>query len=515
MEISIKKSKSSRILGYIPVLFLLSFIWFILVCTLFCRAEYCSYKYYDNPAWGNQDTFSLIIDTTLLFVLVILIYKMGSWLDRFSRRQVLFIIVYLLVLTQLLFIFYFPAKQFADQDIVNNIAYEIIEGNFTAFQKKGYLYQYPNNIGITLFLSVIYRLFPETLIVPKLLNVAFSTVTALLVFRIYEEIFSPKKTNNYALLIFSGFFPPMIMLNNLVYNDIYATTLFLGYVFYAIKFIKTKNSNYLVLAGILLIMGNFLRQVGAVFLLAILAYFIIRRVSLLKSLAFFGIVLILFRMPMFLMNNYLIKTEKITEIIGTNSIPIDMWIHMGMNEEKFGYWDDSHSLDIYSNQGKYDKEKSRQMYRLLISKKLKEKGLSNLAKVYIKKNIWLWTEGTYQAEYYGVGSWGHLYSTVATEKLDSSVLFRDSIRWILHVINTLMFGLIFIGLFESIRKKALYPLLLPAIIVIGFIGFYTVWEIKPRYIYPIYPYLIIMAYHGLSAIKNNIMTLIKLSTKND
>ncbi len=509
MKNSTKNSKSIKILEYIPVLFLLSFIWFILVCTLFCRAEYCSYKYYDNPAWVSQDTFFLIINTIFYLVIVILIYMMSRWLDRFERRKVLFTIIYLSVLTQLLFIFYFPAKQFADQDIVNNISYEIAEGNYNAFQKKGYLYQYPNNIGITLFLSVIYRLFPKTLIIPKLLNVAFSTITALLIFRIYEEIFLPKKTNNYALLIFSGFFTPMIMLNNLVYNDTYATTLFLGCVYYAIRFVKTKNSYYLVLTGILLTMGNSLRQVGAVFLLAILAYFIIKRVSLLKSLAFFGIVLILFRVPMFFMNNYLIKTGKITEPIGTNSIPIDMWIHMGMNDEKFGYWDDSYSLNIYFNQGKYDKEKSRQIYRLLISKKLKEKGLSNLAKVYMKKNIWLWTEGTYQAEYYGVGSWGHLYSTVATDRLDNSVLFRDSIRWTLHVINTLMFSLIFIGLLNCIIKKVSYPLLLPAIVIIGFIGFYTVWEIKPRYIYPIYPYLILMAYQGLCVLTDNIMPAIK------
>ncbi len=116
---------------------------------------------------------------------------------------------------------------------------------------------------------------------------------------------------------------------------------------------------------------------------------------------------------------------------------------------------------------------------------------------------------TYQSEYYGVGSWGHLYPTIATNKYDNSVLFRDSIRWVLHVLNILMFSLIFIGLLDSVKKKASYRLLLPAIIIIGFIGFYTVWEIKPRYIYPIYPYLILMAYQGLGVLTDNIMSAIK------
>lgn len=509
----INNSKSIGVFGFAPLFFLLSFIWFILICSLFCRAEYCSYKYLDNPAWAEQNTIFLILSSGLFLAVAVLIYMFSRHLDNFKRTHVLFTIIYLSVLAQLLFILYFPAKQFADQDIVNRIAYEIIDNNYNAFQERGYLYQYPNNIGIAFLLSVIYRIFPQALMVPKLLNIVFSTVTSFLIFRIYEEAFPQKNTNDFALIFFSSFFPPMIMLNNLVYNDIYATTLFLGSIFNAMRFVKTENKKYLVLTGALLTLGNFLRQVGAVFLLAIIVYFVITRVPLLKSLAFFGIVLVLFRMPMFLVNNYLIETEKIPEPIGTNSIPIDMWIHMGMNDEKFGYWDDSYSLNIYSNQGKYEKEKSRQIYRMLINKKLEEKGLSNLAKVYIKKNIWLWTEGTYQAEYYGVGSWGHLYSTIATDKLDNSVLFRDSIRWTLHVINILMLSLIFIGLLECIIKKVPYLLLLPAIVVIGFIGFYTVWEIKPRYIYPIYPYMILMAYQGLSTLMDILATRIRFLSR--
>ena len=500
MDNEINNRRNNGIIEFIPVFFLLSFIWFILVCSLFCRAEYCSYKYYDNPAWVVQDTVLLILCSLLLFIAVVLIYMISKMLDKYSKYEVLFTIIYLSVMTQLMFIVYFPAKQFADQDIVNRIAHDIINGNFEAFEDKGYLYQYPNNIGITLFLSVIYRILPQTLVGPKLLNIAFSTFTSVLIYRIYQEVFPHRGTNDFALLIFSCFFPPMIMLNNLVYNDIYATALFLGSVLYALKFARTKNLRYLIPTAVLLTLGNFLRPLGAVFLLAIFIYFLIKKISILKSLAFFGIVLFLFRVPLFLTDNYLINTGKISTPIGKNSIPIAMWIHMGMNDEKFGYWDDSYSLSIYTNQADYNKEKSRQIYKMLINKKLEEKGLINLVKVYLKKNIWLWTEGTYQAEYYGVGSFGHLYPTIATVTLDSSVYFRDSIRWTLHVINTLILSLIFIGLIKSIGKKTPYRLLLPAIVIMGFIGFYTLWEIKPRYIYPIYPYLILMAYHGLSII---------------
>lgn len=496
------------VFGNIPVYILLSFVWFILITSLLCRAEYCNYRYYDKPAWVHQDSILLLISVLSTVLTLAWVSILSKRLNKCNSRRVLFIIINLSVIVQLIFLLLFPTRQFADQGIVNQISLDIIKGDFEAFKKGGYLYQYPNNVGITLFLSLIYRIFPQSLLVPKLLNVVFSTVTSYLIFKIFNEA-HPEKENQHGILIFSCFFPPMILLNNLVYNDIIATTLFAAAIYYVFRFANSRKWYLLVIAGVLLSIGNFLRQVGIVLLLAISIYLIIIRIPIIKSIAFLVVVLILCKLPVFFINTYLLENEKITEPLGNNSIPIHMWIHMGMNEEKIGYWDDSYSWGIYNNQCQSNKQESIQVYRQLINEKLREMGINNLAKVYLEKNLWLWTEGTYQAEYYGIGAWGHLYSTPATIKYDSSVQFRDSIRWLLHVINILMLGLIFIGLMYSVYKKSHYPLLLPVIILLGFIGFYTIWEIKPRYLYPIYPYLILMAYNGLITFINFLATKIK------
>jgi len=34
------------------------------------------------------------------------------------------------------------------------------------------------------------------------------------------------------------------------------------------------------------------------------------------------------------------------------------------------------------------------------------------------------------------------------------------------------------------------------LVILGFIGFYILWEIKSRYIYPVYPLLIVLSYMG-------------------
>ncbi len=511
MDTGRKKSNILKVLGKIPVCLLIPFMILILAISLIWRAEFCGYRYGDKPAWVRENIPFLILTIVLLLVAAILVYWLSKRLDRLSRKQVVWILLYLSAMVQVLVILYLPAKQFADQDIVNFISLQVIEGNFVHFQRLGYLYRYPNNIGITLLLSAIYNIFPDTILVPKLLNIIFSSITTYLIFRIYEETCPAKKDKGYGILLFSGFFLPMLLLNNLIYNDLIATTLFTGLVHHAIRYIKTKKSWHLVMIGILTITGNFLRQVGVIFLIAVTLYFILNKIKVIKALAFFGIVLILCRLPLTLVNGYLMNTGKITEPIGQNSIPIHMWINIGMNANKIGYWDDSKSYNVYIKQGEWNKAKSVALYTEMIKKNIEKRGAIGILKTYVKKNIWLWTEGTYQAEYYGIGSWGYLYPTFVTELISTNRPIRDYTRWLLHTTNLLMLGLSVIGLSRSIIKKYEYPLILPAIVLLGFIGFYTLWEIKPRYIYLIYPYLILMSYHGLAILSDKLAQLFKRS----
>lgn len=501
-----KTGRLPDILYGIPVLLLIPFLIGVLAVSLFKRAEFCGYRFGDNPVWTQQNTILLIPTVAVMFGAFLLIRRVAVRLGRSGRSGAVRLVLYISFLVQMFFILFLPAKQFADQNAVNQIALDMINGKFTAFRKGGYLYQYPNNIGITLLLSLIYRVFPDTMLVPKLLNVAFSTLTTYLVFRIYEETHQ-EKDGRYGILIIAGFFPPMIMLNNLVYNDIIAAALFAGAVLETILHVKDRKWRHMALAGIYTVTGNFLRQVGIILIIAAALYLIACRTDAIKALSYFLIVFMFCKFPIALVNHVLLSTGKITEPIGMNSIPIHMWINMGMNEKKFGYWDNSQSLNIYLRQGGWDKEKSAEIYTSMIMDTIRDKGIPRIARIYLKKNAWLWSEGTYQAEYYGIGSWGYIYPTPLTRLMQDDWVARDCVRWGLHSMNYLLLALSCAGLTSSIRSKTRYQLILPAIVLIGFIGFYTIWEIKPRYIYLTYPYLILMAYHGLEYISGMISRL--------
>ena len=140
-----------------PVVFLILFMSSILSVSLFKRAVYCGYKHGDNPVWIRQNTLLLIITVGLLFCISIAIYKLGTRMNHMERRFAAGNILYLSLAVQVLYILLLPGtvcrSEYCQQDSPG-----FDDGNFSAFQGS-YLYQYPNNIGITPN-ALFYRLSP-------------------------------------------------------------------------------------------------------------------------------------------------------------------------------------------------------------------------------------------------------------------------------------------------------------------------------------------------------------------
>jgi len=486
------------VVSRIPLVILTVFLACILTASMFWRAEYCSYRHGDSPAWISQNVLLLLVTAGVIFCVSLGIYGLCSELNHRSKNLAAGNILYLSFAVQVLYVILIPTEQFADQKTVNVIAQEVINGKFGAFRRGGYLYQYPNNIGIVLMLSLVYRLFPRSMLVPKILNAVFSTITSYLVIRIYEESDPARRNRSLSILVYSGFFLPVILLNNLVYNDIYATTLFTAAVYYAVRFSRSQRWKHLLLCGLFIAAGDFVRKLGVIFLIAVTLFLFIQGTKPGKIFAFMGMTILLFRLPLICVNGWLLGNGIITEPVGMNSVPIHMWIHMGMNDKKFGYWDDGYSYGIYLREGRQNKAQSAQIYYGLIRNRLRGNNLIKTLGVYVTKNFWLWTEGTYQAEYYGIGNWGYLYPTFFSGLLADSQETRDVLRWIMHADNFLILLVSLYGLVTALRDKKYFTVILPSIIILGFIGFYTLWEIKPRYIYPAYPYLMLLFNYGMN-----------------
>lgn len=87
------------------------------------------------------------------------------------------------------------------------------------------------------------------------------------------------------------------------------------------------------------------------------------------------------------------------------------------------------------------------------------------------------------------------YTNAATDLFKADSNYRSGMLWLLYVLNFLMYVFILVRLIGGIRAKRFEETSL-ILVVLGFIGFYLLWEIKSRYIYPVYPLLIVLSYMG-------------------
>lgn len=90
---------------------------------------------------------------------------------------------------------------------------------------------------------------------------------------------------------------------------------------------------------------------------------------------------------------------------------------------------------------------------------------------------------------------GYSYDIYVLNLFKGDLKYRSGIFWILYVMNFLMYCFIFIRLINGVKFKKFEEVFL-ILVILGFIGFYILWEIKFRYIYLVYLLLIVLLYMG-------------------
>lgn len=492
-------------------LILIFFIGLFIGSSFFIRAEYNSFLYGDNPVLQKQNTGIFILLIVLLILSSIVLYGISLKLNKYSKGTVISITLLFSFAIQIAIIFAFTKLPTADSQTVLSLALNMLYNNdYSSFQTGGYLYMFPFNFSTVLYLKTLLFIFPDNYLVIKIFNILFTLITTLMIYLIYKEVNYKSKENDYGVLIFAATYIPSLFMSNYIYNDIIGTVFLTSAMYFLIKFVKEQSINYVIISSILLLIGNYFRSIGVIVLIASIIYILlsIKKIGIKKVMTSFCVLALLFNIPSWTQNAVLQATNIVSEPVNENSAPIYMWLHMGINKEKFGFWDNRQSYNIYQVQGDYNKEKSTELFKKEIEDKLSSSTFSDLMQMYYKKIVWTWTEGTYQIETYGIGNGssnlkqkmggiesGYSYTTFATDLFKGNSKYRSGLLWIAYVMNFLMYCFIFIRLISGIKSKRFDEVFL-ILVILGFIGFYILWEIKSRYIYPVYPLLIILSYMG-------------------
>ena len=465
---------------------------------------------------GLTQDYILNIIFSIMFVLLFGVFITGLFffltkIKRNKTKHFFIVIAVLSVILQIMLVLFIPAGLHTDMLTVFDNAKNFLNGNFSAFNVGNYLSRYPNNIGYTLFVSGILSFFKNSILIVRLVNVIFTTLTMFYTYLLFIKMFPRFKEYSLSVYAIAFLFVPAILMNNLFYGDISSISFCVIGVYYAMRYVETSKYRYLLLSSLLIMLGNFMRGSGVIFLGAIIVYFIFQFIlsdtkPFIKLKGFVSIVVLIafFCLPVQVFDFVGLQTGIIKEPIYTHSIPIVSWVEMGIpGNGSLGRWNNDNNK-IVKETG-YDKNKATDLIFAKLSDKLVEKGPIQSVVDYYDKMMYLWSDGSFEAEFYGMPTgkasknFKYLYQTPISKYINQNQDFTLILQWIFKY--SYLWLLIFASaylIFTIKRKK--FEFEIGVYLIGGFILFYLFWEIKIRYIFGVYPFLLIIALAGLSEV---------------
>lgn len=447
-------------------IFMLVFFSIILLLSLFIKSIYiCDIDTatFTNNTW--RDLFFI-----LLFIAFIIIFF--TFIDLVNKiPAIISIFIYLLI--GLLFIYLVPLKTFSDMEQIYSASIAVAHGNFDYFINNSYFSACPNNLFITLFYGLFLFIFSDSIITIKLLNIFL--IIGIVFFS--EKILQRICKNNYqnAFYIWALSCIPTFFYINHIYTDI-------PFIFFTLLciWLYYNNPNNILICCFILAMVYQLRPQALFYTIAICIHYVFNYFNR-KKILITAFSLILSFIIILSFNNIFVPI-----FIGSNpqnTLPVWSYIYMAFNEEEFGFQDQSHSPERNFED---------------VKERITELGPLRTSKIIIKKTFWIWSEGTYQSSRYAFGpepvspNDKYAYNTIITEHMSDS---SQICRILLDAMMRAQYLVIFIFTLPMFLPKNSCKYSLFNLLFLANIIFYIFWEIKSRYILPLYPLHLIFIFY--------------------
>ncbi len=474
-------------LGICSVLFIIS---------LFVKASY------------NMDDFpyfkwNLGIDIVALLICMIIyifLFMKSFWIEEHIQYWQLFIFFGMLAV---LFVFFVPIQTISDPRYVAEGSLWLAKGDINSVMKSEYLQVIAKNIKVSLFYALFDIFLPKNILSLRIINIILYLLVAYYTSKIYYNFF---KKNSKVVFIIVASMLSLLFFCNQIYFDL--PVLFMctvGTYFYT----KKRTAINILLAGIFIGIGASIRVLSFIFAVAIMIDYIftIKKEFLNNKirniLVFLMFVIVVFGIPKItdIGVDYFLRVENAPN----ESIWGLFW--MGINEEEFGMM---HNEIAYMNPGNFEG-----FYNLLFSRTMEQN-----IRLFGKKIIWTWTQGTYQMQRYGFGYNKEievdkfLYSTPLTKyflndgQIPLKVLICLCRAQYLAIYFYMIVGLKGISVDKIKHYRMLVYMMFGTFLVLIF------YEMKSRYILHCLPAMILLAMIGLEQI-NSKMGDRKISYRKD
>lgn len=461
--------------------------------------------YYDAPFMKNV----LFMGCFLLIAITISILYQKIWKPKWNTFICVFFTIGLFLVCMS---FLFDGSGFSsggDPLFISKSAAGIVKGDYSSFEKGGYLQIYPHQKGLALFGELNYRLFgignDTPLYVLQAIGVCFLYVVGyFFIKKIMEE-----KDRIWYLVLFP-ICTPFIISTCFIYGECIAAAFCLLAILSIMNF--EKNKIWILVGCLSTCLALLCRSNSLIIFIAILIIAFLYSCKT-KQKKVFLIALLFLCVSLFGKKIVSLQYEMRTGIEEEKGMPTNGWLLMGASEGVSGNgWYNYLPIEILGDQG-YDGEKAEEVFAPLLRERIGEffEHPKYAYDFYKKKILSQWNEATIESLLVLRFSIKDNTFSKTKEKLLFYENYEPFIQYMEFYQTVIYFGGICyaISIFVNRKNKYSLYLILPMVIFIGCFLFQIIWEAKSRYILFYMPFVIMGASIGYADFMKFVNRLIR------
>ena len=404
---------------------------------------------------------------------------------------------------------------YGDQAYICQAAADFAKGIYDCMNPGGYIGMYPHQVGITLLLEMIFRVFGiGNYRVFQYVNVCFLVLIIFGGYQIIKCLFKKEECQLYYVILMMLCLPVLVLYVPYVYGEMGSIAMILLASWKLIEFFQKiqqeeKSINRdLVCMLIFSILAVLLRKNSLIFVIAEVIVLVFVGAAQKKSKIFLttaALVLLVFISQM--------ATEKFYELrsgieLG-KGVPSASHIAMGMQDGWPGPgWYNNYGKEVYQ-QANYDSEVAAEMAKANLNERLFHLKANKPAAVEFIKNKLKsqWNEPTYEAFWMNHSFDERISNTELVENVFDGSINRALMK-LMNFAQLAVYGLFTFAMLALLIQKRNMLVCLPAITILGGFLFSIIWEAKSRYVLPYYVLMMIYAAYGIYCMHQMIERLI-------
>lgn len=439
--------------------------------------------------------FGISLIPILLYVAAVaaMIYALKK---NINKRVILISIVVVGFILRLIWCWSVKSIPVSDFNTAFRSAQELLNGKKDIFFEFGYFARYPHLIMFTLYMASVIIVFGTyALTALKGLNIVASLISIIFIYLIAKEIFKDEKKSLVAAFIMA-LFPASIIYTAVYSTETIAIAFFLASLYYFILVMnKKKRDTYLLLSGVLLLVGHLFRMVAQVIIVAYIMYiFIYMRKQYKNKFKRTAYILISFFIP-FIIIGYTVIGAGITDtkLWSPKETPLTS-VLKGSNINAGGRWNEEDAKFVEENVSRTEYLNNECKNRII--QRYTSASPSTLGCFFVKKLVCQWWQGDFAGAF-----WAE--SGLTSENIRIDVLNKGAVWFQLYY--TIIFIMAIVGLFkkrEYIENKIANIM---SIIFCGYGILFLILETQERYGFIISWIFVLMAAAAIKPGKENEM----------